>query len=89
MGFCRPSSTYTDFGWFQSLLKNAQVFVSPKVDFVFSGPHPLGFKVTVRVENIIDRQHAGYSAVLGTEHGMDGASLCVWFGRLNYAKKLP
>jgi len=40
----------------------------------------------VRVENIIDRQHAGYSALLGTEHGMDGASLCVWFGRLNYAK---
>ena len=45
IGFCRPSSTYTDFGWFQSLLKNAHVFVSPKVDFVFSGPHPLGFKV--------------------------------------------
>jgi hypothetical protein len=24
---------------------NAHFFVSPKVDFVFSGPHPLGFKV--------------------------------------------
>jgi hypothetical protein len=31
---------------FQYLLPdNAHFFVSPKVDFVFSGPHPLGFKV--------------------------------------------
>jgi hypothetical protein len=27
------------------LLDNAHFFVSTKVDFVFSAPHPLGFKV--------------------------------------------
>ena len=36
--------------------------------------------------SLIDNMLAMYSALLGTEHGMDGASLCVWFGRLNYAK---
>ena len=30
---------------FQLLLDNAHFFVLPKVDFVFSGPHLLGFKV--------------------------------------------
>jgi hypothetical protein len=32
----------------------------------------------VRVENIIDRQYADCSSLLGfNEHGTDGASLCV------------
>ena len=39
---------------FQLLLDNAHFFVLPKVDFVFSGPHLLGFKDRVRVE-ILDK----------------------------------
>jgi hypothetical protein len=58
MGFRRPCSTYTDFVLnFQLLLDNAHFFVSPKVDFVFSGPHPLGFKVcelkTLLIDNML------------------------------------
>ena len=65
------------FGWFQLLLDNAHFFVLPKVVFVFSGPHLLGFEVSELKVLLIDNMLATVLCLEIIEHGMDGASLCV------------
>jgi hypothetical protein len=60
MGFRRPCSTYTDVVGFNCCsTMPMHFFVNlPKVDFVFSGPHLLGFKVCELKTSLIDNMLA-------------------------------